>query len=281
MQQSPEKGEEIMRSNAKTRFGLACADLDTLTPVRREHGLYYQLTTFYRLSDVQELSARLKDDPALSKVHSTPKKCRKKNGGTITQIQAVKQLKKLHLPETELEKLRPREIKRKPTKRDPDRQVLVFNQVDFTALVNNIYDGMSDVISFTPSPQASSPSSVPALKNRWPTHVSSHPGSSSPSSASASAMRTAPVRFLPSQSASSSSAPVYKGRQGTARSLPLASTSRFPSIKTTEVIDLTLEDHESSYQRARQLPRQQRSSKADIEETILISDDDEVIVVSE
>ena len=86
-----------MRTHAKTRFRLACADLDTLTPVRKEPGFYYQPTTFYLLSDVQELSARLKDDPALSKVHSTPKKCSKKKGGTITQIQAVKRLKELHV----------------------------------------------------------------------------------------------------------------------------------------------------------------------------------------
>ncbi|KAK0207799.1 hypothetical protein IW262DRAFT_1469138 [Armillaria fumosa] len=268
-----------MRTNAKTRFGLAFADLDTLTPVRRERGFYSQLTAFYSLPDVQELSARLKADPALSKVHNTPKKCRKKSGGKITEIQA--------LPETELHKLRLREIRPRPTMRDPERKIYIFNLVDFTSLVNDIYNGnrtLADMISFTPSPPASSPSSVPALKKRWPTRVSSHSGSSSPSSASAAAaLMTAPVRFQASQSASSSSAPVYKGRRETARSFPLASTSRFPSVKRTEVIDLTLEDHKSSYQRARQLPRQQQSSKADVEEPIIvISDsDDEVIVVSE
>ncbi|KAK0498324.1 hypothetical protein EDD18DRAFT_84600 [Armillaria luteobubalina] len=119
--------EEILRNDATKRYSVKPVDLDTLRPVRSERGYMNTLVRYYDIRDVEALEQRLKKDPSLSKAHTSPKKTVKKKGGKISRRKAMKDF---NLDNTQIDQIKPRDVKDSPTKSDAQRKTFYYNLVD-------------------------------------------------------------------------------------------------------------------------------------------------------
>lgn len=123
----PDGAEEILRSDATKRYSVKPVDLDTLRPIRSERGYMNALVRYYDIRDVEALEQRLKQNPSLSKAHTSPKKTVKKKGGKISRMKAMKDF---NLDNAQMDQIKPRDVKDSPTKRDAHRKVFWYNLVD-------------------------------------------------------------------------------------------------------------------------------------------------------
>lgn len=132
----PDGAEEILRSDATKRYSVKPVDLDTLRPIRSERGYMNALVRYYNVRDVEALEQRLKQDPSLSKTHTSPKKTVKKKGGKISRMKAMKEF---NLDNAQMDQIKPRDVKDSPTKRDAQRKVFYYNFVDVQKLAQEVH----------------------------------------------------------------------------------------------------------------------------------------------
>lgn len=163
----PDGAEEILRSDATKRYSVKPVDLDTLRPIRSERGYMNALVRYYDIRDVEALEQRLKQDPSLSKAHTSPKKTVKKKGGKISRMKAMKDF---NLDNAQMDQIKPRDVKDSPTKRDAHRKVFWYNLVDVQNLAQEVH-------STTPGGQKSSDSKKRSAN--LPAHASSSSTSTS------------------------------------------------------------------------------------------------------
>ncbi|KAK0231253.1 hypothetical protein IW262DRAFT_470963 [Armillaria fumosa] len=128
--------EEILRSDATKRYSVKPVDLDTLRPIRSERGYMNALVRYYDIRDVEALEQRLKEDPSLSKVHTSPKKTVKKKGGKISRRKAMKDF---NLDNAQMDQIKPRDVKDSPTKSDAQRKAFYYNLVDVQNLAQAVH----------------------------------------------------------------------------------------------------------------------------------------------
>lgn len=163
----PDGAEEILRSDATKRYSVKPVDLDTLRPIRSERGYMNALVRYYNIRDVEALEQRLKQDPSLSKAHTSPKKTVKKKGGKISRMKAMKDF---NLDNAQMDQIKPRDVKDSPTKRDAHRKVFYYNFVDVQNLAQEVH-------STTPGGQKGSDSKKKSAS--LPTHASTSSTSTS------------------------------------------------------------------------------------------------------
>ncbi|KAK0436177.1 uncharacterized protein EV420DRAFT_1770362 [Desarmillaria tabescens] len=132
----PDGTEEILRSDATKRYRVKPVDLDTLRPVRTERGYKNSLVRYYDTGDVEALEQQLKQDPSLSKVHTSPKKTVKKKGGKISRTTAMRNF---NLDDAQMDRIKPRDVKDSPTKKDAHRKVFWYNLVDVENLAQEVH----------------------------------------------------------------------------------------------------------------------------------------------
>ncbi|KAK0490558.1 hypothetical protein IW261DRAFT_20639 [Armillaria novae-zelandiae] len=132
----PDGTEEILRSNATKKYNVKPVDLDTLRPIRSERGYKNTLVRYYGIRDVEALEQRLKKDPLLSKVHTSPKKTVKKKGGEISRRKAMKDF---NLDNAQMDQIKPGDVKDSPIKSDAQRKAFYYNIVDVQNLARAVH----------------------------------------------------------------------------------------------------------------------------------------------